>query len=225
LHAFDFRRREGLVDWLKAANYELFGEQRLGWAKSAGTSVLIFCAMGYAIGNPGFAAVMGLMNLIRGHRLSGRWPYPLSRVSRSNLAFIASLVDSTVYFLVTFIVMSVLIRSGLPQLKGFEADPARVRDLTLLPLAFIWSPLAQWLAATTPGSWKSFMKSGGWSVRHGLFSLTAVALIFATWYVIRRFGGSTSALNLSLVQVSLAAVVQGVYWLALRRHFTRADLI
>src|ERR1019366_7752904 len=105
-----------MIAWIRAAHYENFGARRFGWAKWLLFSVAINCAFAYGLGNASFAAMMGLMYLsLQGHRLRGRWLYPISRSSRANLNVFTSLLDSATYFLLAAVAMWLLDLSGLPR--------------------------------------------------------------------------------------------------------------
>jgi len=209
-------RTIGTFAWIKAADYEVFGSRRFGWAKTLLWSVLLYSGFAYGLGNPSFAAMMGLLQIsAQGHGLRGKWAYPISRTSRANLAFVLSLGDSIAYSVLSVIVLTLLV--GNPVSHG--------QSLTVFPTAFIWAPIAQWLGATAIDSTQKRMKSTSWIVRSSVQWVAMIVLVVFTYFVLARLGRSTSFTVAVAAGAALGISVQVCYWLALRRHFTRKDLV
>jgi hypothetical protein len=213
--------------WIKAADFETFGAQRYGWVKWLVSMVLWNCGFGYfLLGNPDFSAILGTFQVsAQGHKVPGRWAAPISRKRRADIQFLVSLFDNISYFSLAVLVSAVLFRSGLPRIRLFATASASHSVFALYPLASIWAPLGQWVRATSVGTPKQLAKSAAWSLQLTFHTAGSIVLSILTFFAMRRVAHASSAGAVVVLTISLAVVVQALYWLALRRHFSRKDLV
>ena len=214
-----------LADWVRATDYENFGASGGGWLKTLSVTVLYYGGAAYVLGNPSFAAVMGMMALtMSGHRLVGSGVYPISRSARANLLFVCSIVDSVAYFLLVSILTLALANSGLPRFMTPDGIPERPLAMMMMyfPLAFIWAPVAQWAFVTRPVARRIKTSFG---LRDFAHMIAAVTFVFATYELVRWANRAYSAPVVAAGIVLAAAVVYALYWFALRWHFSRRNLV
>ena len=190
------------------------------------SSLAFLCGFAYLSANPSMVGMLGLMMVsMQSHRLTGRWPYPISRATRANLAFVSSLVDCLPYFALGLITMLLLEASGLPRFEFFRNTASKTQEMGLIPVAFIWSPVAIWLGvAGTPRTQKS-MRAMAWNYRRVAHFFGAVILSVLTLGALTWTGNRSSVGVEVAAGIVMAAVVQGAFWLALRWHFSRKDLV
>lgn len=215
-----------VFDWFRRTDFENFGAKRFGWPRFLVQSVGFSCVFAYLLGDPSFAAMMGLMYLtFQGHRLRGTSLYPLGRSTRADFNFAGSAADSAAYFVSASVAMWLLSKSGLPHPLSSSADLDKRLSILVIPAAMIWAPLVQWLSATSTLPLKKRLRSSVQAVRSLVHALVTFLLTVLTARGGVRLAASTStgvALGLSVV---LALLVQTGYWLALRRHFSKKDLV
>jgi VanZ family protein len=215
-----------VIEFFKAADYEVFGTRPYGWLKTLLTTLLFMCGFGYLTANPAMVGMLGLMTVsTRPHRLMGRWPYPISRANRSNLAFFSSLADCLSYFALAMIAMVLLERSGLPRLTFFGNEAAPAKDLALIPASFIWSPIAIWIGVTGAPRTQKELKSRLWSIRRVIHFFVPVLLAVFTLIAMTRLEKHVATAFVVAAAIALAVIVQGAFWFALRWHFSTKDLV
>jgi len=218
--------RTSLFSWFRRTEFENFGARRLGWIGYLIPTIGFSCVFASLLGDPSFATMMGLMYLsFQGHRLRGSSLYPLSRTTRADLNFAGSAADSAAYFISATAVMWLLARAGLPRLFSDGVDIHKANPIQILPAAMIWAPLVQWLSSTTTMPLAQRLKFA----RNGFPALIVSLLAFVLTLFTARYGTrlavATSPGIATGLAILLGLIVQAGYWLALRRHFSKKDIV
>lgn len=211
--------------WVHAVHYESFGSRRFEWPVTVTWAVLLNCVMAYLLANPSFAAVMGLMSLsIGGHRLNGRWTYPISRDRRAVVLWLSSLLDSGAYVTGAMIALPLIYALGAPQLSVSTGGTMRYGLIAPLLVAFIVAPLVQWPRVTSALPPPRLKRFGALWLSISFRNLAAVTLLtfmLESLFVVRQYLGMSAAIATGLV---LGLAFQYYYWVNLRHHFLTADL-
>jgi hypothetical protein len=214
-----------LVEWVTAVHYENFGARRYAWPMTVLWAVGLNCGAAYALKNPSFAAVMGLMSLsMGGHRFTGRWAYPISRGQRALVLWAATLVDSVAYFAVALVVLPIIYALDLPQVGLVTGMIPRYGLLAPLAVAFITAPVVQWPRVTSNLAPAQIMRFGPLWLRVSFRSVGAILImtfLLESLFVVRDQLSLTAALA---VGAFLAIAFQYYYWVNLRHHFSQSDL-
>jgi hypothetical protein len=214
-----------LSQWVQAVHYENFGARRLEWPTGVLWAVGLNCGTAYALKNPGFAALMGLMNLsMGGHRLTGRWAYPIARERRALILWICSLADSVAYFSAALFLLPVVYALGLPQVSMISGGTPRYGLLAPLAVAFIAAPVVQWPRVTSNLSPPKLARFGPLWISVSLRFVGAIAImtfVLETLFVVSVQLSFAAAIATGL---ALAFAFQYYYWVNLRHHFAGSDL-
>ncbi|MEO8194349.1 MAG: hypothetical protein ABI681_10920 [Gemmatimonadales bacterium] len=220
-----YPRTGRLWEWVRAMHYENFGARRFLWITSVLWAVGLNCGTAYALKNPSFAAVMGLMNLcMGGHRITGRWAYPIARERRALVLWLGSLVDSVAYFALAALILPLIYALHLPQVILIKGMTPRYGLLAPLAIAFITAPVVQWPRVTSNLAPAQMSRFGPLWLRVSLRCLAAVAITTFTLeslYVVRHVVSMTAAVATA---AGLAIAFQRYYWINLKHHFAGSDL-
>jgi hypothetical protein len=212
-------------DWLEAIHYETFGSRRLEWPTSVLWAVGLNCGMAVVLRNPSFAAVMGLVNLsIVGHRMNGRWAYPASRSQRADLLWLASLMDSSAYFLAAALVLPLAFSLDLPQTNLMTGGTMRYGLTAPLLVAFMAAPIVQWPRLTSnlpPPKLKQFGPLWLSVSFRNVAAVAVVTFVLELLFFVRAYVSMTAAV---VFGVLLATAFQYYLWVNLRHHFRVTDL-
>jgi hypothetical protein len=216
-----------LRDWVLAADYENFGMRRFGWLGLLLFIVALNSGVAYGMNNPGFAAILGLMHVTyRGHRLTGRWAYPLSRIKRARLHVVLNLIDGTSYVALASLAFWLLKKTELPQFPVFGL-PTRPRSVSaaIIAVAAIWYPVVQFSSLSAGRPWEKLIKSPVWAGKFMGLALASVGLTIGTYELLRHVAQTVSIGAAVAAGLALAMAVQLLYWLLIKRHFERKDLV
>lgn len=214
-----------MLQWLDAIHYETFGSRRLEWTTSVLWAVGLNCGMAVVLRNPSFAAVMGLVNLsIVGHRLNGRWAYPTGRRQRAALLWLASLMDSSAYFLAAALVLPVVFSLDLPQTNLMTGGTMRYGLVAPLMVAFMAAPIVQWPRMTSnlpPPKLKQFGPLWLSVSFRNVAAVSIVTFVLELLFFLRVYVSMAAAVTFGIV---LGIAFQYYYWVNLRHHFQVADM-
>lgn len=212
-------------DWVDAVHYETFGSRRLEWPTSVLWAVGLNCGMAVVLRNPSFAAVMGLVNLsIVGHRLNGRWAYPASRSQRADLLWVASLLDSSAYFLAAALVLPVAFSLDLPQTNLMTGGTMRYGLTAPLLVAFMAAPIVQWPRLTSNLAPPKLKQFGPLWLSVSFRNVAAVAIVtfvLELLFFVQTYVSMTAAVAFGIL---LGIAFQYYLWVNLRHHFRVTDL-
>ncbi len=205
----------GIVDWIRAGEYENYGTVRIGWIGLAFLSSLSMLALVailiriFGQYQPHTVVVVGLgiMMLQQSLYVQKGWLYPLSRPQLARLAFWSSLLHNALYcgsWILGFFL--------LEGLTGILAGLDLARPLLLM---FICNPVIQWVRFRN----RQFKVSS--YVILALF-LIAYTILSTTWL---EFGPRISFAYEAAAVTGLILVSQGVFRHKIRRHFRSGDLV
>jgi hypothetical protein len=223
-HAARGRRPRNLATdrvapWVRAAAYEGAGGRRVSLLSQflimAGLAVLA----GHLIASPFQTVLLAGIFLVQGRvRLTSPARYPLSRARQADIATAGAAIEAAVFMALVAGITLAVRSSGLPMIAWFADDvTSRFGWAAAIAAAFVWAPVAQWGLVVWPG----------YPGQHGFDSRRLVLLLI---YIVPAF---LTALLLDGMNIALLAVLAtawgvagyGVFWIAARRHFARADLI
>lgn len=214
-----------IAHWVHAVHYESFGSRRFEWPVTVLWAVALNCGMAYLLANPSFAAVMGLMSLsIGGHRLNGRWAYPISRDRRSLVLWFSSLLDSGAYVMGAMIALPLIYALGAPQLSVSTGGTMRYGLIAPLLVAFIVAPIVQWPRVTSALPPPRLKRFGALWLSISFRNLAAVTLLtfmLESLFVVRQYLSMGAAIGTG---IALGFAFQYYYWVNLRHHFRSRDL-
>lgn len=212
-------------EWVRAVHYENFGSRRLEWPTSVLWAVGLNCGMAYALKNPSFAAVMGLTSLsLGGHRLTGRWAYPIARERRALVAWISSLVDSTAYFALALLVLPAVYALDLPQVGLIGGFTPRYGLLSPLAVAFMAAPVVQWPRVTSSLPPPQLKRFGPLWLSVSFRVVGAIAIMTFVLESLFVVSEQLSLIAAVAAGTGLALAFQYYYWVNLRHHFRGSDL-
>jgi hypothetical protein len=216
-----------LRDWVLAVDYENFGMRHFGWLGLLLFIVALNAGMAYGLNNPGFVAILGAMHVAyRGHRLKGQWAYPLSRVNRARLHFVLNLIDGTSYAALATLAFWLLQKTNLPAFPVIDVPDRRESPgLAVVAVAAIWYPLVQWPSISAGWHFEKLIKGPVWAAKFMGLVLASVSLTFGTYALLHGVAQSVSIGAAVVAGLALAMAVQLGYWLLVKRHFERKDLI
>jgi hypothetical protein len=214
-----------LGDWVRAVHYENFGVGRFAWPVSVFWAVALNCMAAYFLKNPSFAAVMGLMNLsMGGHRITGRWAYPIARDRRALVLWMCSLGDSVAYFTLALLALPLVYALDLPQVDIVRGVIPRYGLLAPLGVAFIIAPIVQWPRITSNLAPAQIMKFGPLWLRVSFRFVAAITLMTVLLEVLFLVREQLSLASAFAVGAFLVLAFQRYYWVNLRHHFAGSDL-
>lgn len=215
----------GLREWVRAIHYENFGAGRFGWPTSVLWAVGLNCGTAYALRNPSFAAIMGLMNLsMGGHRITGRWAYPICRKRRALVLWACTLADSVAYFALAMVVLPLIYALDLPQVNLVAGVTPRYGLLAPLAVAFITAPIVQWPRVTSNLAPAQIMRFGPLWLRVSFRCVGAIAIVtflLESLFVVQENVSPGAAIAAGL---GLVIAFQYFYLVNLRYHFSQSDL-
>ncbi len=168
---------------------------------------------------------MGLMNLaVSGHRMTGRWAYPIARERRANVLWLSSLLDSTAYFALAMLALPAIYAIGLPQVSIIDGGTTRYGLIAPLLVAFATAPIVQWPRVTSHLAPPKLKQFGPLWLRISyrcVWAVTIVTFVLEFLFFITRFASMNVA---ALVGVLIGIGFHYYYWVNLRDHFRTADL-
>jgi hypothetical protein len=214
-----------LVHWVKAIQYENAGFRRGGWVTFVTWSALTISVLGYADNATYLVGFLGMQtSAILASRLRGRLVYPLSRKERADSVFIATVLNSVLYFAIAWVVLAVLTKAAAPKLWFAIDSGSRPEGLDSLGGSFIWTPVVLLFGATRtlPKSPRAYSASATF----GLLGLVLLAVLLAasTIYLLKVAAHGNSFIWAGLASLA-ALTVYGSYWVVLRKHFAGKNLI
>ena len=218
-------QRAGVRTWISAAIYESFNGRAGGWPRSVTIQLAIGITMAYALNGPWFVALSIIqMFVLSGLQLRMKALYPLSRERQARLNYAFSLFENALLSGVSGVAIWLLYSFGPGHIRSFASpgNPPPILAAAFVGVVFALAPLAQWAKTRGPLLTPAGSNPNRWS-RSYLYwiAFMVVYLLITTPLKIEIIKPATAWSAIS----ALAVVVQALYWLALRRHFRRADLI
>ena len=211
--------RGGLLSWVRAGLYEGYGGHKVGHVTLALWQLTITVTVGYFTDNPMMVVFFPWIFMEGRLHLQPRFLHPMNRAERASLFFAGSLVESLRAILLGVAGLAILYLAGYP----FEAIPDHesAAGLAAMVLAFAaWSPIGHLSKLRGPLDTATTGKRAGF--QFGL-NMAYVSLAMVTALSLGIFGPSQEFALAAMTALLLAT--HTAYWLALRRHFARADLI
>ena len=218
-------QRAGVRTWISAAIYESFNGRAGGWPRYVSFQMAIGITLAYALNGPWFVALSIIqIFVLSGLQLRMRVLYPLSRERQASLNYAFSFVENALLCSVSGIAIWLLYSYGPGHFQAFAnpGNPPPILAAAFVGVVFALAPLAQWAKTRGPLLTPAGSNPNRWS-RSYLYwiAFMVVYLLITTPLKIEIIKPATAWSAIS----ALAVVVQALYWLALRRHFRRADLI
>lgn len=206
---------ERLRSWLRAARYE---RASLPVSIPALYLPIVIMAVlfGYLMNAPHMLLILTGIAFGSSHlRLTTTLPYPLSRVRRGRLAIAGTAIEAAAFTVMLLVVVLLVLMLEIPVPDLFVDDSPRVGWAPVIAMAWAWAPVAQWSAARRPMDLNMSIRR--WFIPY--FVYVAAAILTS-----RALEGQ-GPLILLAATVAIAAAVQVVNWAAVRRYYTRADLV
>ncbi|MDE3260287.1 MAG: hypothetical protein OYM47_20825 [Gemmatimonadota bacterium] len=204
----------GLVDWIRAGEYENYGTVRIGWLGSAflySTVILSIVAVLIQLFGQAEAVIvpitLGLWMLQLSLYVKTGWLYPLSRLELARLTFWCSLLHNALHcgiMLLTFLL--------LDGLTGIFAGLDLARPLVLM---FICNPVIQWVRFRN----QQFKVSS--YVILAVF-IIGYSIMIAIWL---ESGPSISFSYEAATVASLILLSQALFRYKVNRYFKTGDLV
>ncbi len=216
------------TDWIFAVYHETINTRSGGWARYANVSVIIGGVMAYALNGPWFVAMQGSQAVMYGGlQLRTNLNYPLSRDQRARIFYLTCLIENAYITGASAILMVVLYTFGPGHLTGIASNREEVSPLIAAAYAmmmFVFMPVTQWAKIQGP-----LTPQGGFSQSRGMVKAFGLAMVFVMLQVsvatpllaIKIFSPSVALLFVALATVA----IQGMFWLLIRRHYRRADIV
>jgi hypothetical protein len=207
-----------LLPWVRAGWFE----GAIGPGRGLFRNYLLLAAVAALAGElmryPGLAVIMVGIVLVNGHgQLHRTLPHPLSRARQARVAWTAALTGALLAFgVVALSVLAVRAAGAIPPLPLFADGSLHTGWASTLALGFAFAPIAQWPAVRLGPSGRP--ESAGLR-RFGPFFIYALTIPLTA-----RLAPSGGA-ALAAAAAAVAVVAQGLFWLAVRRHYRRADLL
>jgi hypothetical protein len=205
---------ERLRPWLRAAAYEASGGRRLALGARHLAVASVAVVWGHVGADASIVMIVGAVALASGGvQLRSPQLQPLSRRARADIAAAGSLIDAASFCALAGAVLLVTNALPLPTLPFFaDGGTADAQWRTALALTFAWAPIAQWRVVRTPGEWTPSLR------------IMLPLIAFATAAALSRRMLPDEPWLAAAAVGGLALAVHAACWLALRRHFARADL-
>ena len=207
----------GLVDWVRAGEYENYGTVRVGWVGSVFLHSVVMLALVAVIVRifgqyqvHGFVAVsvsLGILMIQQALYLQKSWLYPLSRQELARLAYWSCLLHSTLHF--GILLLAFLLLEGL---TGIFAGLDLARPLLLM---FICITVIQWVRLRNV----QFKVSS--YVFLALFVIGYSILITIWLYLDPRIDFTYEAAAVT----GLVILSQGLFRYKIQRYFKTGDLV
>jgi hypothetical protein len=207
--------------WLRGAAYERSGGRPTWMIMLVGATFVVVAAR--LMNDPGIALIFAAIFLSDGRSLlTPALPHPVSRRRRSDLAIAGCASEATMFVLLMGLLAGAVEALGVPSLVWYADSPPGYGWGLVLAMVFAWIPVVQWgtvrWAATAalaerapyPGFWKSI----------ALF----IPFTLGAHASARILQGYPPLMTL-LAAAAIAAVVWGLFALAVRWHYARADLV
>jgi hypothetical protein len=210
---------ERLGPWLRAAAYEGSGGRRLTLPYQYLLMALMAVLAGHLMNFPFQTLILAGIFLVQGRlRLTSAPRYPLSRTRRADLATAGAVVEGVGFAALLVGVLLAVLAAGVPVPAWFaEETNSSVGWPVTIAMAFAWAPVAQWGLVAWPGT----PRQGGFDSRR---IVLLMAYMLPALVTARAVAGLDPA-TLAAVATAFALVGYGVFWMAARRHFARADLL
>lgn len=211
---------ERLGTWLRAAAYEGSGGRALSFPTLHLFLAAFAVLLGHLTNGPSIAIIMAGIFLCTGRlRLLTSLPYPLSRVRRARLALVGALVEAATVTAFMAAMVPGIQAAGIPVLGWFADVEPGVSWGAAVGMAWAWAPMVQWLHIRWPIDLE--VPAAERRVLPWFVVVTAYALMTS---ISARTLTGVSPLALTAAVLGIGAVLHGLLWMAMSRHFARADL-
>ena len=209
----------GLMNWLRAAHLEGYGAAKGGFLAIKLGQLAITVIMGWVTAAPNMVVFFPWIFLEGRRQLLTRLPYPVHRSQRARLFFLSSLLDSFTAAALGLTGLGVMAAAGY-HFEGGETGTSAIGLVAMMLSFAAWAPVMHWTNIRGPFDATMTAKAGA---KRFAIIMAYVALAMAPGFVLPDFVPSGWAAWMWLG--SLAIATHAAYWLALRRHFARADLV
>jgi hypothetical protein len=212
---------ERLGPWLRAAAYEGSGGRAVSFP--ARHLFLAFAVLwGHLTNQPGITIIMvGSFLSVGQIGLFTTLPYPLSRVRRAHVALAGAAMEAvTVTAFIAVLVVGTQ-AAGIPVLGWFAGEEPGVTWGAAVGMAWAWAPVAQWVSIRwpvqrqPPDVQRRFFLP--WFVAVGVYVLLGLTSA-------RALTGASPLVHAAAV-LGIGVALYGALWIAVHRHFARADLL
>jgi hypothetical protein len=209
----------GLMNWLRAAHLEGYGGGKGGFVTMKLGQLAITVITGLVAGATNMVVFFPWIFMEGRRQLLTALPYPVSRSQRAQLFLLSSLVDSLVAAALGLAGMGIMIAAG----HQFVGDGTETRPLGLLTMMLsfaAWAPLMHWTNIHGPFDKTMTPKAG---IKRFAIMMAYVSLAMSPGLLLRDFVPPGIGAWAGLF--GFAVITHILYWVALRRHFARADLV
>jgi hypothetical protein len=207
---------DGLASWLRAA---AFSQSRMPLAVRYLMMGMVAAIAAYLVNNAAMILIMGGTFFGQpGLRLPPGLRYPLSRERRADLSTAGVFIDAALFTVVVTASLLTLRWFNMPVPAWLADETSRVGWGAAIAMTLAWAPLVQWSHVIWPAT----------PARHGAFDWRRLLLMLA--YVVPALVSThlvtgLDPLPLAALTTTMVSVGYGVFWMAARRHFARADLL
>ena len=209
----------GLMNWLRAAHHEGYGGGKGDFLTMKLGQLAVTVIIGLIMAAPDMVVYFPWIFMEGRRQLLTRLPYPVHRSQRAKLFLLSNLLDSLTAAALGLTGLGIMAAAGY----RFEGQGAGTSSVGLVPMMLsfaAWAPLMHWTNIRGPFDATMTGKDG---VKRFAVLMAYVALAMAPGFIFPDFVPPSRAGWVGLV--SLAVVTHTLYWLAIRRHFARADLV
>lgn len=209
----------GLMNWLRAAHLEGYGGGKGGFVAMKLGQLAITVITGLVAAAANMVVFLPWIFMEGRRQLLTALPYPVSRSQRAQLFFLSSVADSLVAAALGLAGLGIMIAAG----HQFVGDGTETKPLGLVTMMLsfaAWAPLIHWSNVHGPFDKTMTPKAG---IKRFAILMAYVSLAKSPEFLFRAFVPPGSGAWVGLF--GFAIITHILYWLALRRHFARADLV
>lgn len=166
---------------------------------------------------PGQILILGGILLSQGRlQLASTLLYPLSRTRRAHLAVAGTMIEAAMFTAAVAAIVVAVQAAGVPVLGWFAEEAAPYGWAVVVGVTWAWAPIAQWSVVRWPGA--QLLKA--FDARFFVPYLVYVVAATVTAHMLT----GQAPLALAGWLIGIAVAVQVLHWIAVHRHFARADL-
>lgn len=209
----------GLTNWLRAAHLEGYGGGKAGFLTGKLGQLAITVIAGLVTSGANMVVFFPWIFMEGRRQLLTALPYPVNRSQRAQLFFLSSVFDSFVAGALGLAGLGIMIAAG-HQFAGEGTETTPVGLVTMMLSFAAWAPLIHWTNVRGPFDKTMTAKAG---TKRFAWMIAYVSLAMTPGFLFQDFVPPDSGAWAGLV--GFAILTHVVFWIALRRHFARADLV
>lgn len=218
-------RHDSIRDWVSAVRYESYNPRGGEWLRASITQVAFGAVIAYLSNSaPLIVLIAGGAFTFGGLQPRMNYLYPVSRQQRARIMYFSSLLETVVICALCAVFAGLLFSVGPSPLKYLhdERTFTPVALIQLVAFAFAFAPIAQWAKVYGVITPVSGLSQPRWQLIFGcqlIYMLIAAGLAA---FIAKR---ETSAPLIWVAALGISAIVQTLFWNALKWRFARANLV